>query len=327
MPRRVALLTATVAALVVAAPQAATAALPKPKTTYSVHDHQTPGDNWHVQMKTTPRGRGLASLVVHADRCGAHTPFARSISVNRDGITQTYRPLDPRKPSKGNWFFQARFTERHRVDGYFRIITPDCDTGPMVFVAHSGRHQHVAYGPSPGQMPDLDDAKPRRLEQASRLWRDSWKAAAKRFRTYDDALALGFKAFSSIGERRPLLFHLRHAGYTADKRYYDARRVESLVYYRGASGPPVLVAFMYRFPTRGWPPFGKPLLGWHTHGNGKTGWNGVPNQMTHVWLTADLRSGLANCMPVEQLEQALPDYEYVPTPVTVTESAPCPPNA
>ena len=44
------------------------------------------------------------------------------------------------------------------------------------------------------------------------------------------------------------------------------------------------------------------------------------------WLTNDLRSGLANCMPVEALEAALPDFEFSPMqPGVIAEARPCPP--
>ena len=47
--------------------------------------------------------------------------------------------------------------------------------------------------------------------------------------------------------------------------------------------------------------------------------------MTHVWLTRDLRSALANCMPVAALEKAIPRYRYAPAGRPLThESQPCP---
>ena len=300
---------------------AAPAALPKPNTTYQVHDHSTPGERWHVETKTTQRGRGLATIVVYSERCGT-TPYGRRVPVGADGTTRTHRPIDPSNPDKGSWAVDARFTEPHRLEGYFRIVTPTCDTGPIGFVAHSGKHHGRAYGHAPGTMPDLGQATPRRLAEARALYRDSLRAASRRFETYEAAAKLGYQPYDRIKSTRgPLLFHVRNTAYDSDERELDARRVESLVYYRGEDERPVLVAFMYRQPAQGWPPFGRPLLAWHAHGSGKT------NQMTHVWLTGDLRSALANCMPVEQLEQALPAYDYVPTEITVPESRPCPAGA
>lgn len=322
---RAPLVLAILAGLLLLAVSPAQAALPKPGAAYMVHDHSTPGDNWHVEAKVTKRGRGFESLLVHSDRCG-ETPFAQRVPVGADGSSKTYRPIDPADPEKGSWYFQARFTETHRLDGFFRIVTPTCDTGNMVFVAHSGNHAgHAAYGHPAGTMPSrsaIANAKPKRVAQAKAILRASWRAAKNRFRTLVHANRLGYRAYASVtADRRPILFHVRKDAYNRDGYEMNAGRVESLVYYRGARGPSVLVAFMYRKPAGGWPAFARPLMAWHGHGNGKS------NQMTHVWLTRDLRSALANCMPVEQLEAALPDFEYVPTNVGIAESKPCPADA
>jgi len=49
--------------------------------------------------------------------------------------------------------------------------------------------------------------------------------------------------------------------------------------------------------------------------------------MTHVWLTGDLRSAWANCLPVAQLEQANPRFKYEKprNGVSGTEAVPCEP--
>ena len=49
--------------------------------------------------------------------------------------------------------------------------------------------------------------------------------------------------------------------------------------------------------------------------------------MTHVWLTGDMRSALANCMPVPALEAALPAFRWAaPGQGFSKESYPCPEN-
>jgi hypothetical protein len=303
-----------------AAVPAAHAALPIPGESYTVHDHNTPGDNWHVQVDVSKDGRG-ASVVVHTERCGKHTPFAKWVPIDADGVAKTYRDLKPGKPERGRWSFESRFTENHRLDGTFRVVTPTCDSGPMIFVAHSG--QHIHYGTPMGQYPDLSRARPKRLEQAEWLWMESWRWA-KRFKDVERARSLGY--FSGDGDfvdRRAHVYHLRHLPFTKDKVYFNAKKTESLMYYNGLEGPPVLVGYMYRYPLGGQPAFASPMLGWHAHGTGR--WRGVPNQMTHIWLTNDLRTAMANCMPVEALEAAIPEFEFSPMqPDVIQEARPCP---
>jgi plastocyanin len=122
-----------------------------------------------------------------------------------------------------------------------------------------------------------------------------------------------------------MMFHLRHRGYERDGRAFDPRRPESLVYWWPPAGDPVLVAFMYRMPfADGWPRFGRPLLGWHAHGGERP----RSTLMTHVWVTADLRSAIANCMPVAALEAFNAAFRFQPIAHDLTqESAPCPDEA
>lgn len=299
------------------------AAIPTQGETYQVHDHNTPGDNWHVQVDVHETKRRV-SVIVHSDRCGGNTPFATAVPYDADGVAKTYRALDPEKPGKGYWTFESRFTESHRLDGTFRIVTRDCDTGPMVFVAHAGAHTHISYGTPMGAKPDMSLAKPRRLAQAQALYEESWRRA-KRFWNIEDAYARGFfDSPSDDATRRAHVYHLRHLPFTQDKIYFNPKKTESLMYYNGLEGPPVLIGYMFRYKLKGGhPPFARPLLGWHAHGKGV--WRGIPNQMTHVWLTNDLRSALSNCMPVEELEAALPDFEFSPMqPDVIQEARPCP---
>ena len=308
-----------VAMAALAAVPSAHAAVPVPGP-FTVHDHNTPGDNWHVQIEVDDDSEA-ASVVVHTDRCGGLTPFAMHVPIDEDGVMKTYRDLDPEQPARGKWEFESRFTENHRLDGTFRIITPTCDSGPMVFVAHSG--QHIHYGTPMGAYPDLSKATPRRLRQAEQIYAAAWRWS-RRFKDIGRARELGFfSGAADFVDRRAHVYHLRHLAFTRDKVYFNPKKTESLMYYNGLEGPPVLVGYMFRYPLGGQPPFAKPLFGWHAHGSGK--WRGIPNQMTHIWLTNDLRSAMANCMPVEALEAALPDFEFSPMqPDVIQEARPCP---
>lgn len=217
--------------------------------------------------------------------------------------------------------------------GTFHVTTPACDGGVRPFSARLGGHApaddghedhhhgaQLSFGTPIGSYPDLpaaDDATRARLET---LRLETQGAAAQRFPTYQVAVAAGFTPWRR-NWRPPLLFHLRHARYERDRHRLDPRRPESLVYWWGPTGQPVLVAFMYRMPMKpGWPRVGRPLLGWHAHGADKPG----ATLMTHVWLTGDLRSAIANCMPVAALEAANPAFRFQPTDHDLTqESVPC----
>lgn len=293
-----------------------------------VHDHDTPGDKWHVDAKVNRAGDALSGLVVHSERCGSWTPYATKVPITPEGYVAAGGPLDPDDPARGTWGFEGTFTTAKRLDGQFRMATPDCDTGRMTFAAlasdghkdhgHDGRTSQ--YGTPIGSLPDLARAKGERYRELVRLYRDTKDAARERFPTYRQALRRGFVRYSGAS-RRPQLFHLRHDGHARDRRWFDAGRVESLVYYRPTAGPPILIAFMYRAPLGRWPRYGRPVLGWHAHGVNK---ERLQTQMTHVWLTNRLRTALANCLPADALERDVPGFELEPgTRGLGHESSPC----
>ena len=303
-------------ALAICAP--AQAASPTPGKRYMVHDHDTPGDAWHVEVRANRDGDAV-SVVVHSDRCGGRTPFARHVPVGDTGVAKTYRDLVPGKPGKGRWSFESRFTESHRLDGTFSITTPSCNSGPMVFVAHSGGHVHTATGPL---FPDVAAAEPQAVREAAWLYQRTLAFGERRFGTYRAALARGYRAMGT--PRRPSIFHLRKDSLESDDHYLHPKRPEALVAYMPRRGKARVLGTMYRYKAGPPPAFGKGLLSWHTHGNGKR--NGLANQMTHVWYTGDLRSALANCTPVEQLEAYMRTRVRFPEQ-DLTAIAPCPAGA
>ena len=173
------------------------------------------------------------------------------------------------------------------------------------FEAHAGGHAHGGSnhhsGTRPGEYPGLASASTTARSQVRDLWRGTLRAADELFPFYESARALRFRRYP-LKWKRPLLFHLRHDGYAKDEVILDPRRPESLVYWWPKQGSPILVGFMYRAPLGRPPRFGGKLMAWHSHiEDGRQG----DNQMTHVWLTGDLRSALANCLPVTQLEQRI----------------------
>ena len=313
--------------LAVALVAVAQAALPRPGGQFMVDDHRTPGDNWHVDVKVNKAGDAARALVVHSERCGDFTPYATGVPIGADGTLTANGLLDSDDPGRGSWGLEGTFTTERRLDGQFRFVTPTCDTGPMRFSALDGDgHTNDSHGRTNtsgtpiGQLPDLSLAKGERKRELIRLYRASKEAARTKYRTYSRALRAGFVRYRSAN-KRPQLFHVRNERYARDGVSFEARKVESLVYYRPSVGDPILIAFMYRAPLGGQPRYGKPVLGWHSHGTNK---KRLQTQMTHVWLTDRLRTALANCLPIGALERDVPGFRLEPGTLGLGhESSPC----
>ena len=312
---RAALAAATlVAGLLAAAP--ARAAFPVAGESYSVHDHATKGANWHVEVEISPKTRLEArTVVVYVQQCGA-TVIAQPAKIDLKGrLNILDRPFEPKQGGQGTWTVKAQFTSEHELVGESRVVTPRCATGTRTFAAHAGGHEHSDghkshtdhhSGTRPGEFPALASATPRQRKQARRLWLGTLRVAQDVFGDYQSALLQRYRRYP-LRWPRPLLFHLRRRSYERDKAILDPRRPESLVYWWPKKGDPILLGFMYRAPLGRPPVFAGNLLAWHSHTEkGSRG----DNQMTHVWLTRDLRSALANCLPVAQLQQAIPGFRY-----------------
>ena len=291
------------------APSAQAAFYPDAGASYTVHDHKTKGKNWHVEAQISKKRRLLVkTFVIYVQECNA-TPVVTDFKIDLKGrINIIDQPFDLPKGAKGKWTVRAQFTSTHQLSGVFQIVTPTCDTGVRTFEAHAGGHEHSTHhaGTRPGEFPALASASTTHVDQARDLWRGTLDAAADLFPFYESALALKFRRYP-LKWKRPLLFHLRRDGYAKDKVMLDPRQPESLVYWWPRKGSPILVGFMFRAPLGKPPKFGGNLLAWHSHvEDGRRG----DNQMTHVWLTGDLRSALANCLPVDQLEARIKNFRY-----------------
>jgi hypothetical protein len=296
------------------------AAMPMPGAHFMAQDDRTAGDGWHVEMMVGMKDpRFLDHLMLGSDRCDAMVE-SMHVRIRADGTIASGKPFDG-----GNWRLDARWTDADHVTGSFQITTPTCDSGVRTFTAAAEMEAgHVMYGTPAGSKPDLMMGSARARAQVTRLWRGSRSAARRRFSSYSRALALGYRPWpQKRGWKPPMLFHVRKAAYERDGRQMDPQRPESLVYWWPRKGAPILVAFMYRSPaSRGWPAFGKPLLGWHAHMgmHGKLG----ATIMTHVWMTDDVTSGLANCMPTKALAAAHGRYRFSkPTHSLTMDSKPC----
>lgn len=189
----------------------------------------------------------------------------------------------------------------------------------------TGGHSHHDMS----QFPDLDAATSGERAQAQRLL-DSTRAtaASAQFRTVGATKAAGYRWGLEDTDRpisrEPVLLHGRNRANYFDDRSLDPRHPESLVWWRTPSGELKLVAFMYRLPPGvAAPDYGGPIVRWHGHDKCKDPRTrrtlGDPvdgacpegqvlkdnPEMTHVWLTDDLRSAFAVEAPAEALSRAL----------------------
>lgn len=312
-------------------PAAAEAAAPKPRARFVTHHHAVAGDGWHLELTVSARPDRVAQLVLYSERCRS-TVLATNIAIGADGTIDATGPFRSGR-RRGTWLMQAFFTDPQHLEGSFRITAGRCDGGARVVsvhadghpsgshagAGHAAHHAHL-YGTPPGRYPTLSQATPARRAEALQLWRATQRQARGRYATYARARARGFVA-RPLSPRRPRLFHLRHSGYAATPTSFDAKRPESIVYWQPKVGVPFPIAFMYRLLDGRRPRFASPLLGWHRHGPRRPG----ATQMTHVWLTGDLRSAMANCMPVTELEAAIPSFRFDPAGRSSSpESIPCP---
>lgn len=320
----VATLAAALIVIAVAAPLAG-GAVPTPNAAFSAHDHETVRDNWHVEAEISSTGKSVRTLVLYVEKC-KQTVLAKNVPItSADGDFVAELPVaGSGGKGPGAWRVAGRFVEPTHLEGTYEMTAGTCATGVRAFHAHTGDHAHgPSIGTPMGQYPDIAKASDARRIEARRLWHQTRASAGSpALRSYAAARRNHFVRVP-VKRIRPLIFHLRQKGYERDRHVLDARRPESLVYWWPLRGQPVLLAFMYRAPADDVPTFGSPLIGWHGHlrADGGAG----TTQMTHVWLTGDLRSAYANCMPIQALEAAIPAFRFSPPGETLKHgSLPCP---
>jgi hypothetical protein len=269
------------------------------------------------------RDGGLYVLELSSEGLTSGTPGGRLVHVDAEGEAHE---VVSGLPAPGGIAVDAK----DRV--VVTLNSTSRGTGLVVRLAAShsagGGHDHGAGGHSGhqtiglpfGHLPDVASASAANLRRAQALWQATRREGRRaKYATQAAAARAGYRRTSTRRSLpRPTVFHMRDDRLDRDGRQLDARRPESLVYYLPPSGAPVLVAFMYRADTMRPPTLGG-LLGYHRHGT-----HAAAMPMTHVWLTGDVRSGLANCLPVEQLEAALPRFRYAGSQLrSGPESVPC----
>jgi len=301
-----------VAGLLTAGVPLAPAALPAGGATVEAHNHASDGRNFHVQLEAGRDRRRLASVLVYSEQCG-ETFTQEDVPVAEDGTVRAGAAVEG-----GSWELSARFGGARTASGTFRVRLADCDTGVRSFRAkraaagrrkgehggHGGKGGHGGHGP---KYPPLRRATAAQRRQAETMRRQVWRMARRLFPSYRTAQRRGFVRYPGRWGR-PVVFHLRSWLFDMDTISLRASRPESLVYWWPKRGAPILLGFMFRVPAPARPAFAGPIPIYHRHPgtNGKLG----ATQMTHVWLTHDLRSAWANCLPVDELEKSIRGFEY-----------------
>lgn len=150
---------------------------------------------------------------------------------------------------------------------------------------------------------ELASARNRRRADALRL---ATNAAAWRFATVALAESRGYIADPTITPvYRPGIVHFRKNRVHFWGRVLEPRRPQALIFWCPPAGECHLVALMYRAPPDSRPPTYGGLIGWHRHSLKGT-W------MTHVWLTGDVGSALAQCVPFNAITAYNPLVAFEP---------------
>lgn len=315
--RRALLSVAVLGGVLVFSAGAAYAALPPKGVSFSFHDHQTAGKNWHVELRVDPKSsRKLASLVVYSQQCKG-TIVKKGVAISDAGVIAAAGGLK----GYGWWEVNATFNDPTTLVGTMRMRRAGCDTGVLSYpsaITGDGHtaHSHGGGGHAPHrQYADFAGASPRQRAQARALHR----RVLKRWTGMTPAKARrrGFHLPDNVPPGA--MFHVYNRRYEHDKRIFDAKRPESLVFWRRADGgEPVMLGPMFRVRPGKRPRFAGPIPIYHTHGASKT------SQMTHVWMTKGPKMAWAGCLPVVHLQLYNPAFVWRPGVTFENVGDPCP---
>ena len=303
----------------------AQAALPPRGASFSFHDHHTAGKNWHVELKVDAKNpKRIATLVVYSQLCKS-TVAKTGVAISDAGVIAASGGLK----GYGRWQVNATFSAPTTLVGMMRVRRANCDTGVLSYpnaITGDGHtdHAHGSGGHDRGRkFPDFGSASIRERKQARGLHR----RVLKRWTGITPAQARrrGFHRPRDAGPVVQYMFHVYNRRYQRDDRIFDAKRPESLMYWRRTDGgEPVLLAPMFRVPPGKRPSFAGPIPIYHHH-TSKTG--RVVNQMTHVWMVKGPKMAWANCLPVFHLQQYNPAFKWVPDTNRIAKPCPDPVSA
>jgi hypothetical protein len=289
------------AALVLVA--AVQAALPPKGAEFSFADHATSGKNWHVDFTIDAGHRDkIRTLIVYSEQCDA-TVVKRDVPISAAGVVAAGGGIE----GGGTWAVNATFAATRKIVGTMRMARAGCDTGVLSYptkITGDGTKAHD-HGP---KLADFASATLKQRRQALALHRrvlKTWHGLTLRA-----ARHLGFHRLTAGHfHTKPGFFHFYNDTYETDHRTFDARRPESLVFWRSPKGPVVLVGTMFRVPPGKRPSFAGPIPIYHHHDLGKAG--NVVSIMTHVWMVKDVHRAWANCLPIPELEAYNPRLDWV----------------
>ena len=316
-------------------PAVASAALPVKSAAFEAHDHESKGKKWHVQLEISKNDpQVVETLVLYSEACKV-TIAATRVPISDDGALKAHKV----KEGGNAWAIDATFTAKGKLEGVAHLGNAKCYSGALAFKATSSAdghtdHEHAAktddhggkggragghHGPT---FPTFSGASANDMEQVYAMRRAVFEARNELFPSLGAALSKGFVMIGNKRRQRPVAFHVRSEEYDTDEYIFNSRRPESLVYWYPSVGKPILIGMMFRVENGPRPSWGGPIPIYHGHV--PEGGGAVPNQMTHVWLTRDLKTAYANCMPVKALEATIPAFKYENSTQGVANTRPCP---
>ena len=299
--RRVSVSVALVVGVVLVLVGVVQAALPPKGQTFEFADHATSGKNWHVDFQVDAKSRKkLKTLIVYSEQCDA-TVVKRDVPISGAGVIAVAGGV----PDGGTFTVNATFTATRKLVGTMRMIRTGCDTGLLNYPTAitgdgTGEHVHTA------RYPDFASATHKQRRQARALQvrvLKYWHGIS-----VTDAKHLGYFRETRF-QVTDGIFHVYNHTYEKDHRIFDARRPESLVFWRPPKGAPQILGPMFRVPPGKRPSFAGPIPIYHHH-ESQTG--RIVSAMTHVWMVNGPKSAWAFCLPVKQLELYNPTFKWLP---------------
>lgn len=298
-----------VAALVVllSIPVAADAVKPRPKTMVEADQHNTGGNDWHVQLEANNRATRLATVVLFSQKC-KQTGYLQAAPLSADGA---FDLVDvPFEKGTGTWTVRGSFTDADLASGTWSMDTGRCtDSGEFIAQDSEGHFligNPYEYAPKRVLGTSLNARRARRLKYLTRL-------NAQRFDTVAEASSQGYE----IGPEGacPGMRHARKRGTAMWGKLLDPTAPQSLIFWCDRNNEYKLAAFMYRAGADSRPTTFGDLIQWHRHERDAP-W------MTHVWLVPDPVAALATCAPF-RVFQEVGAFSYAPYEFGARIDAPC----
>ena len=128
---------AALVALTVLSPAMAFAVTPRVGQ-YVMHDHQTRGDGWHIELRVASGTRFLRQLVMHSERCN-ETVLTTRVRIRTGAVIASSKPFATIDGDEGQWRLDAQWVAPNQIMGTFHVTTPACDGGVRPFLGAARR--------------------------------------------------------------------------------------------------------------------------------------------------------------------------------------------